>query len=122
MGGKESSRGYLYQAVASSLEALCEDGWDRIYIEYDSENDKVDIALKQDDVIFKSIQVKSTINTFNKKSCAGVLNDTIINIIYRQVRGWFKFESLSLRQKPGIERFQVFSCPTKSAHLYINGS
>lgn len=68
MGGKESSRGYLYQAIASSFEALCEDGWDRIYIEYDSEDDKVDIALKQGDVVFKSIQVKSTINTFNKIS------------------------------------------------------
>lgn len=77
MGGKESSRGYLYQAVASSLEALCEDGWDRIYIEYDSENDKVDIVLKQDDVIFKSIQVKSTINTFNKNSLQRWLTDLI---------------------------------------------
>lgn len=77
MGGKESSRGYLYQAVASSLEALCEEGWDRIYIEFDSENDKVDIALKQDDTIFKSIQVKSTINTFNKNSLQRWLTDLI---------------------------------------------
>lgn len=68
MSGKEGSRGYLYQAVASCLEALCEDSWDRIYIEYDSEKDKVDIALKQGDVVFKSIQVKSTINTFSKVS------------------------------------------------------
>lgn len=77
MGGKESSRGYLYQAIVSGLEALCEDNWDRIYIEYDSKNDKVDIALEQDNLVFKTIQVKSTINTFNKNSVQRWLTELI---------------------------------------------
>ena len=77
MGGKEGSRGYLFQAMVSCLEALCEDGWDKIYIEYDTENDKVDIALKQGNVVFKSIQVKSTINTFSKNSIQNWLTDLI---------------------------------------------
>ena len=46
MGGKEALRGFLYQGFASVLEALCHEGWDRIYIELDSKNDKVDIALE----------------------------------------------------------------------------
>lgn len=66
MGGKEALRGFIYQEFASILEALCHEGWDRIYIELDSKNDKVDIALEANLVIVKSIQVKSTINTFNK--------------------------------------------------------
>ena len=37
MGGKEASRGFLYQAFASVLEALCQKNWDKIYIEFDSE-------------------------------------------------------------------------------------
>jgi hypothetical protein len=36
MGGKEASRGFLYQAFASVLEALCQKSWDKIYIELDS--------------------------------------------------------------------------------------
>ena len=66
MGGKEALRGFLYQGFASVLEALCHEGWDRIYIELDSKNDKVDIALEANHVIVKSIQVKSTINIFKK--------------------------------------------------------
>lgn len=33
MGGKEASRGFIYQAIISVLEALCHEGWDKIYIE-----------------------------------------------------------------------------------------
>lgn len=55
MGGKEASRGFLYQAFASVLEALCQKNWDKIYIEFDSEKDKVDIALEKENRIFKSI-------------------------------------------------------------------
>ena len=63
---KRHYRGFLYQGFASVLEALCHEGWDRIYIELDSKNDKVDIALEANHVIVKSIQVKSTINIFKK--------------------------------------------------------
>ena len=31
MGGKEGARGYLYQAFASVLEAMCQKDWDKIY-------------------------------------------------------------------------------------------
>lgn len=68
MGGKEESRGYLYQAFASVLEAMCQKNWDKIYIEFDSDDDKVDIALEENNRIFKSVQVKSTINNFSKNS------------------------------------------------------
>ena len=77
MGGKETSRGILYQAFASVLEAMCEKNWDKIYIEFASENDKVDIALEENNRIFKSIQVKSTINTFTKYSLMKWLKDLV---------------------------------------------
>lgn len=67
MGGKEGSRGYLYQGFASVLEALADrNNWDKIYVEFPTSNDKVDIALEKQNRIIKCIQVKSTINTFAK--------------------------------------------------------
>lgn len=77
MGGKEALRGFLYQGFASVLEALCHEGWDRIYIELDSKNDKVDIALEANHVIVKSIQVKSTTNVFKKNAVKEWLIDLI---------------------------------------------
>jgi len=81
VGGKEASRGFLYQAFASVLEAMCQKSWDKIYIEFDSEDDKVDIALEENNKIFKSIQVKSTINTFSKtllkKWLQNLINDDV---------------------------------------------
>ena len=77
MGGKDGSRGYLYQTFASIFEALCQKDWDKIYIEYNSANDKVDIALEIDGRIFKSIQVKSSINLFTKSNITQWLKDLI---------------------------------------------
>ncbi len=77
MGGKEGSRGYLYQAFASVLEAMCQKNWDKIYIEFDSADDKVDIALEENNKIFKSVQVKSTINSFSKNLLKKWLEDLI---------------------------------------------
>jgi hypothetical protein len=77
VGGREASRGFLYQAFASVLEAMCQKNWDRIYIEFKSDDDKVDIALEENSKIFKSIQVKSTINTFSKNSLEKWLQDLI---------------------------------------------
>lgn len=35
MGGKEASRGFLYQGFASVLDALTDKGnWDKIYVEF----------------------------------------------------------------------------------------
>ena len=44
MGGKEGGRGYLYQGIVAVLEALRRNDWDRIYIEFPTEGDKVDFA------------------------------------------------------------------------------
>ena len=66
MGGTEGARGYLYQGIASIIRALSNPDWDTIYVEYPSSNDKVDIALEKDGVLIKSIQVKSTIDSFSK--------------------------------------------------------
>ena len=77
MGGKEGARGYLYQAFASVLEAMCQKNWDKIYIEFDSDNDKVDIALERDKRIFKSIQVKSSKNLFTQNLLETWLTDLI---------------------------------------------
>ena len=81
MGGKEASRGFLYQGFASVLEALTDkDNWDKIYIEFPTSNDKVDIALGKANKITKSIQVKSTINTFSKSDVKLWLCDLIADI------------------------------------------
>lgn len=81
MGGKEGSRGFLYQGFASVLEALTDkNNWDKIYVEFPSSNDKVDIALEQNNQIIKCIQVKSSINNFTKadiqKWIKDLMNDT----------------------------------------------
>lgn len=81
MGGKEASRGFLYQGFASVLEALTDKNkWDKIYIEFPTSNDKVDIALGAANKVIKSIQVKSTINTFSKSDIMVWLRDLIADI------------------------------------------
>lgn len=77
MGGQEGSRGYLYQAIAAVIESLSDKSWDKIYIEYPSEKDKVDIALEVKGVIAKVIQVKSTNSSFQKNDVVRWLNDLI---------------------------------------------
>lgn len=82
VGGKEGSRGYLYQAFASVLEALTDKcNWDKIYIEFPTSNDKVDIALEKQNHIIKCIQVKSTINTFVKSDVITWLDDLAKDIV-----------------------------------------
>ena len=75
MGGQEGSRGYLYQGIATVLEALTENNWDKIFIEFPTTNDKVDIALSKDDKVITAIQVKSTENTFAPASVKQWLKD-----------------------------------------------
>lgn len=77
MGGKEGGRGYLYQGIIAVLEALKRDDWDRIYVELPTEGDKVDIALKSVDKITDAIQVKSTVNSFEKREISKWLADII---------------------------------------------
>ena len=81
MGGKEASRGFLYQGFASVLEALADKShWDKIYVEFPTSNDKVDIALEQQNQVVKCIQVKSTINSFSKSDIIAWLYDLIKDI------------------------------------------
>lgn len=77
MGGKEGSRGYLYQGIVAVLESLQKCDWDQIYIEFPTEGDKVDIALKYKGEITSAIQVKSTINSFQKKEVSTWIADII---------------------------------------------
>ena len=102
MGGKEASRGFLYQGFASVLEALTDKGnWDKIYVEFPTSNDKVDIALEQQNQIVKCIQVKSTINTFTKSDIKTWLDDLIKDI-----------------ESPEYELFLIGQCD-KSANTFI---
>ena len=78
MGGKEGVRGFLYQGFASVLEALSdEENWDKIFVEFPTSNDKVDIALEQMGQIVKCIQVKSSINLFSKSDIQTWIGDII---------------------------------------------
>lgn len=80
LGGKEAIRGFLYQGFASILESLTQEFWDKIYVEYPSDKDKVDIALEINGTITKSIQVKSSINLFQKRDVEKWIKDLIGDI------------------------------------------
>ena len=47
---------------------LTVDYWNKVYIEYETENDKVDIAFELEDELIKVIQVKSSVNLFTKSN------------------------------------------------------
>ncbi|ESU31296.1 hypothetical protein G3A_17460 [Bacillus sp. 17376] len=66
MGGREGSRGYLYQAVVSVLQSLQDKDWKSVQVEPDSANDKVDILWEFNSGNEKVAQVKSSINNFSK--------------------------------------------------------
>lgn len=102
MGGKEASRGFLYQGFASVLKALTDTlDWDKIYVEFPTSNDKVDIAFKQQDQIVKCIQVKSSINTFTKSD----------------IIRWLK-SLIEDTKSPEYELFLIGQCNT-SANIFI---
>ena len=70
-------RGYLYQAFVATLKALTLETWDNIYVELDTDNDKVDIALESENKMHKTIQVKSSIYLFKKADIQKWLIDLI---------------------------------------------
>lgn len=51
MSGQDGARGYLYQAFAAVLEALTIENWNELYVEFKTENDKVDIAVSTEGII-----------------------------------------------------------------------
>lgn len=77
MGGKEGSRGYLYQAIASVLNSLNEDDWNSVQIEPDSINDKIDVLWEYENNRKKATQVKSSINNITKSDILKWLEDLI---------------------------------------------
>ena len=77
MGGKDGSRGYLYQAIVSVVRAFSHGDWDRIYVEFPSEGDKVDIGFTQNGSMIHNVQVKSSINPFAKPFIIEWLRDLI---------------------------------------------
>jgi hypothetical protein len=102
MGGKEASRGFLYQGLASVLEALTDKSdWDKIYVELSTTNDKVDIALEKQNEIVKCIQVKSTINFFTKTKITIWLDELIRD-----------------KESPVYELFLIGQCD-KAANTFI---
>lgn len=46
MGGKEGSRGYVYQGIVAVLESFSLSFWDKIYVEFPTDDDKVDALPK----------------------------------------------------------------------------
>lgn len=66
IGGKEGSKGYLYQALVAVLDAIEKEDWTEVYLEFETDNDKVDIAFKDLNENLEVIQVKSSKNNFNK--------------------------------------------------------
>lgn len=80
LAGKEAIRGFLYQGFATILESLTQESWDRIHVEYPSDDDKVDIALEVNGTITKAIQVKSSINLFQKSDVAKWIKELINDI------------------------------------------
>ena len=81
MSGQDGNRGYYYQAVVSILNACTSEGWEKICVEYSTNDDKVDIALLSDkEHVLNAIQVKSSINQFSVTSIkmwlSEITNDT----------------------------------------------
>lgn len=66
-GGQVGSRGYIFQAIIALIECLERDDWDAIKNEPNTDEDKVDIMLyREDGTILSAIQVKSSINQFER--------------------------------------------------------
>lgn len=116
MGGKEASRGFMYQGFASILEALTDNGWDKIYVEFPTSGDKVDIALECNKEIIKSIQVKSTINTFSESSVIDWLQQIIKDVEAKEYQicliGHCEHETVNLIN--AIRKYQTGDTDQKS--------
>lgn len=79
MGGQESIRGYLFQALITILDILeSQNQWDEVEIEPDLESEKIDIfwtIWKNNKRIIKVQQIKSSINNIEKGSITKYLKD-----------------------------------------------
>lgn len=55
MAGRDGARGYVYQALVAVFKCFQYDSWNQIKVEPLTNNDKVDILLKKDEVLIKAI-------------------------------------------------------------------
>ena len=65
-GGQVANRGFIFQAIVAEIQCLERNDWDSIKVEPETKNDKVDIQLYQNGDILSAIQVKSSINDFQR--------------------------------------------------------
>ena len=73
-GGFYGLKGYFLQAIMAMLECLENIEWTDIKLEPGTTEDKVDFILYINSTPVKSVQVKSSINKFNKKNVEDWLN------------------------------------------------
>ncbi len=55
MAGRDGARGYVYQALVAVFKCFQYDSWNQIMVEPLTNNDKVDILLKKDEVLIKAM-------------------------------------------------------------------
>ena len=70
-GGKVANRGFVFQAIVAEIQCLERDDWDAIKVEPETTNDKVDIMLYRDGNNLCAMQVKSSINPFERSAVKG---------------------------------------------------
>ncbi|MCM3411242.1 hypothetical protein [Metabacillus litoralis] len=75
MGGKEGSRGYLYQSIVTVIGSLLDDSWKYVQVEPETAKDKVDILWKYADGTSKVVQVKSSQNNIEKSQIIKWIED-----------------------------------------------
>ena len=66
MSGRDAQRGFIFQSIIAMIECLDRDDWDEVKLEPITELDKVDIQLYCDSTVVSAIQVKSSINQFER--------------------------------------------------------
>lgn len=77
MGGRDSNRGYLLQTIIAVLTVLENQNCQSISIEPDDEDEKVDIKWYDEQQNLSVIQVKSSINNFEKTQALNYLAQLI---------------------------------------------
>lgn len=68
MGGIDAQRGFICQSIIALIECLERSDWDKVKLEPQTKQDKVDIQLYRNERIICAIQVKSSKKKFYKTS------------------------------------------------------
>ena len=66
MSGCDAQRGFIFQSIIAMIECLDRNDWNEIKLEPNTRMDKVDIQLYRDGTVISAIQVKSSINQFER--------------------------------------------------------